>query len=267
MYDADRSPSPWDPPWPDHAPGVDPALRLTHLVLVDGRLVDVWSEPVEETRWQHHAARFDRERGPVPEPPPPPWQRALDWLADVCGGSAAVAALDADPLDDDDLALPDVPDRHQLARLEATADLLDAVAGRLLDAEAGCALRRALLRVWAEEAEVVLRPTTAGHVAGGVCWAVGKANGWFRPQGDLAMGRVQEALALGSSPSGSGQRVRSALRGFRDLPAAGWRYGVPGVPGVPDLEALGHADLLVSTTRARLVRLRDRAVAARDAAA
>ena len=43
--------------------------RLTHLVLVDGRLVDVWSEPVSGTRWQEPAERFDRElRRPEPEP-------------------------------------------------------------------------------------------------------------------------------------------------------------------------------------------------------
>ena len=45
---------------PRHYVTPDPD-RLTHLVLVDGRLVDVWSEPVAGTRWQEHAERFDRQ--------------------------------------------------------------------------------------------------------------------------------------------------------------------------------------------------------------
>ena len=90
MYDADRIPDPWESPWPDPPPGFDARLRLTHLVLVDGRLVDVWSEPAEGTRWQHHAERLDRAlRRHAEPPPPPPYQRVLDALALLLDRDAA----------------------------------------------------------------------------------------------------------------------------------------------------------------------------------
>ncbi|GAA2139407.1 hypothetical protein GCM10009844_08170 [Nocardioides koreensis] len=259
MYD-----HPWlgDPGYPVEAPGLD---RLTHLVLVDGRLVDTWSEPVTGTRWQVHADRFDRELArPEPSPPPPPpWQRVLDWLASVCGGAGAVAALTVEPLTDDGCDLPtETPDAASRSRLEATAELLDAVAARCFDPEMATAFRRALLRLWAEEPEVVRHARTAAHLAGGICWAVGKANGSYRPQGDVRMGRVQEALALSSAISGYGSTVRRALVGFRDLDNPRWWRP----EGIPNLEPLGRPELLSSPTRERLVRLRGRAVAAREAA-
>jgi hypothetical protein len=241
--------------------GGDDLDRLTHLVLVDGRLVDTWSEPVLGSRWQPYAERFDAEQRPVPPTPPPtpPWQRALEWLADVCGGADAVAALTTDPLDDEGCDLPTDVDAGGRSRLEATADLLDAVAERWLDPEMAIALRRALLAVWTDEPETVLHARSAAHLAGGLCWAVGKANGRFRPQGDLTMARVQEALALSSSISGYGSTVRRALVGFR-MPDR-HRWWRP--DGVPALEPLGRPGLLCSTTRARLVRVRDRAEEAR----
>jgi hypothetical protein len=73
--------------FPDHSQGRSDLDRLTHLVLVDGRLVEVWSEPVTGTRWQEHADRFDRElHRPEPEPVVATHERALRWLDDVCGG-------------------------------------------------------------------------------------------------------------------------------------------------------------------------------------
>lgn len=243
---------------------VDELDRLTHLVLVDGRLVATWSEPVTGTRWQRYADRFDRELArPVGGPPPPPYQQVLDWLAEVCGGAAPVRALTADPLDDDGIDLPtETPDEPSRSRLEATAELLDAVAARWFDAEVSFALRRALLCLWSAEPETVRRARTAAHLAGGICWAVGKANGLYRPQGDITMARVQESLALSSPLSGYGTAVQRALRGF--MPLTSFPLGRPG--GVPDLMALGHVQVLTSPTRARLVRLRDRALAAEAAA-
>ena len=266
MYDDDAFP--WWRQQPTHEPfgqkaahGLD---RLTHLVLVDGRLVEAWSEPVGGTRWQEYADHFEAERRPVEPPPPPPWQRALDWLGEVCGGQQAVAALDAEPAEaPEDGGLPTGVDARARERLEATADLLGAVAERWFDEEMATVLRRALLRVWEEEPETVLGARTAAHLAGGICWAVGKANGCFRPQGDLTMARVQESLALSSPISGYGATVRRALVGFRGLDHHRWWRP----DGVPDLVPLGRAELLCSATRRRLVRVRDRARAARAEAA
>ena len=249
---------------PHDAYDVDELDRLTHLVLVDGRLVATWSEPVTGTRWQRYADRFDRELArPVETPPRPPYQQVLDWLAEVCGGAAAVRALTAEPLVDDGIDLPtETPDQQSRSRLEATAELLDAVAARWFDAEVSFAFRQALLCLWSAEPESVRGARTAAHLAGGICWAVGKANGLFRPQGELTMARVQEALALSSPLSAYGSVVQRALRGF--LPAASFPLGRPG--GVPDLMALGQVRVLTSPTRERLVRLRDRALAAEAAA-
>ena len=256
MYDT----YPYDEWSRDRSPELD---RLTHLVLVDGRLVEVWSEPVAGTRWEEHAERFERERrAPAPEPPVPTYERALGWLDDVCGSREAVLALDAEPLVDDGRDLPEAPTRAAQSRLAAVAELLDAVAERWFDVETGHALRRALLAVWEREPEVVLDAATAAHVAGGICWAVGKANAVYRPQGERTMGRVKEALALSVTLATYGKVVERALVGYRDPATTGWWR-----PDGPDLLPLGHPELLLGATRQRLLRVRQRALEARDATA
>lgn len=237
--------------------------RLTHLVLVDGRLVEVWSEPVTGTRWQQHADRFDRElKRPEPEEPVPTHERALRWLDDVCGGRAAVLALDAEPLVDDGRDLPEAPTHVGQSRLAAVAELLDAVARTWFDAETSQALRGALLTVWEREPEVVVDAATAAHVAGGICWAVGKANALYRPQGERTMGRIKEALALSVTISTYGKVVERALVGYRDPSHNGWWR-----PEGPELLPLGHPELLLGAVRRRLVRVRERALEARDSTA
>ncbi len=243
---------------------LDPHDRVTHLVLVDGRLVDVWGERVEGTRWQEHADRFDRElRPPVSEPPVPTHERALQWLDSVCGGRDAVLALDDEPLADGGRDLPDAGSRPAQSRLAAVAELLDAVADKWFDDETSHALRSALLHVWAREPEVILDAATASHAAGGICWAVGKANALYRPQGERTMGRIKESLALTVTISTYGKVVQRGLVGYRDLDGAGWWRP----DGLPDLLPLGHPDLLLGSVRRRLVRVRARALEARDAAA
>lgn len=240
--------------------------RLTHLVLVDGRLVDTWSEPVEGTRWEEDARRFDAERRPLAPPPPPPrpaHEEVLEWLSAVCGGPAAVTALDAEPLVEDGTDLPEVEHRPHRERLESVAELLDSVAGTLLGAEASFALRRGLLGVWEAEPQVVTGAATAAHAAGGLCWAVGKANGWYAGTG-LTQTRVREALGLACPLSGPGRRAQVGLRGLIGQPLDGWRAHRW---GAPDLLPLGRTDVLVGSTRTTLVRLRDRAEAARAALA
>jgi hypothetical protein len=237
--------------------------RLTHLVMVDGRLVDVWSEPVAGTRWQAHAERFDRElRRPDPETPVPTHERALRWLDDVCGSRDAVLALDGHPLVDDGRDLPEAPTEQAQSRLAAVDELLAAVARKWFDVESSHALRAALIAVWEREPEVVLDATTAAHVAGGICWAVGKANALYRPQGERTMGRVQEALALHTTISTYGRVVQRALVGYRDLASNGsWR------PDGPELLPLGRTDLLLGLVRRRLVRVRVRALEAQASTA
>lgn len=233
----------------------DPTLdRVTHLVFVDGRLVDTWREPALGTRWEGVALRHDRESRPPDPPPQPEHERVLEWLVDVCGSRAAVDALSAEPISDDETDLPtEYAERSAGDRMVATAELLDAVAERWFDTETSFAFRHALLALWAEDPDTVTRAATAAHLAGGICWAVGKANGLFSPVGTMRVGVLQDALALRSSASSYGGTVRTSLRGFRGTP--GWRSPA----GVPDLVPLGRSDLLLGATRGRLVRIRDRA--------
>jgi hypothetical protein len=252
--------------WPNHLGEGYAASddRVTHLVFVDGRLVETWQESARGSQWQDRADRFDEERVPPRPAPDPPYSRVLAWLGESCGGPAAVDALSVATLVDEGLELPDVADPAHRERLEAVAALLDAVADRLFEPEMVCALRRALLLVWAEDPEVVTGVRSAALVAGGICWAVGKANGCFAPVGPLRVSRVQDALALPGERAGQGHRVRSALWGYRSLASDG--FGSRRPPDAPDLLSLGHPDLLLAATRERLVRLRDRAWQARDLA-
>lgn len=255
-------------PFPRWAPelGLDPDWlasdavtldRLTHLVFVDGLLLDAWSEPVRGTRWESVAESLDRrERAPRPQPP---YAAALDWLAAVCGGPAAVERLTDEPLTDDRIDLPlDLLDRRSRQRLESAAELIDAVAAALFDAETSYACRRALLALWDDAPEVVLGAASAAHLVGGICWAVGKANGLYGPGGGRTQNAVREALALSGAISGPGQKVAVALRGL--VAAAHRPYGVP---GVPDLLPLGRTDVLLAATRKELIALRQRALRAR----
>lgn len=232
----------------------DLADRVTHLVFVGGRLVETRHELADRTEW---AAYVERPVAPPPPPEPPPYVRVLGWLADLCGGQAALDALDAAPLTDDATGLPsDYPDRDARERVETAAALLDVLADRWFDPETGFAFRHALLAMWVEDPTRVTRPRSATHLAGGVCWAVGKANGLFHPAGPRRVGTVQDTLGLPGALSGPGNEVVGALRGFRAHPASHRPLGVP------DLLPLGRCDVLLGTTREQLVRLRDQARAA-----
>lgn len=166
-------------------------------------------------------------------------------------------ALDDQPLDGSGLSLP----AGASDLLVEASELLDDVASRWFDEESAHALRRALLHV----DDSGIDPTSRAHppslspeaMAGGVCWAVGKANGCFRPTGPLGVTRIAEALALGRLLSGHGQRIRAALMGpdVGDLPTGRRRPD-----GTPDLLPLGDVDVLVSSTRVELIRVRDRAL-------
>jgi hypothetical protein len=244
--------------------GIDPdgVDRLRLVAYVDGRLVDTWTEPVRGSRWAHLADQFDRERERLAPPPPvPTCERVLRWLDDVCGGRDVVLGLTDAALVEDGLDLPDVEDAKARSRLSAVAELLDAAALRCLDVETSFALRSALLKVWRLEPEVVLEAATAAHAAGGIAWAVAKANALLHPQGALTQGRLRDSLALTTSPSACGKTVQRALVGYRER-ASDWSDRPP---ELPDLLLLGHPDLLLGSTRSRLIRVRDRALQAQAA--
>lgn len=244
-----------DPSPPPH-PGIALDERVTHLVFVGGRLVEMWHESAAGTEWESYAACPAPPPPPPPPPPAPPPHhvQVLDWLTEVCGGPAAVDALDGKPLTDDATELPtDYPDEDSRDRLQAAATLLDIVAERWFDDETARAFRHALLALWVEDPARITRPRSAAHLAGGICWAVGKANGLFHPTGPHRLGTVQDTLGLPGSLSSIGREVSGALHGFRGHPLQGRPAGVP------DLLPLYRADVLLGVTREELVRLRDRA--------
>lgn len=206
-------------------------------------------------------AELTRPRWPEPATPPrPDHEVALDWLAALCGGHEAVATLDAAPLVEDGLGLPIVEDPAGRTQLEAVAALLDEVAADFPVEEVGNALRRALLRLWEIDPLVVDRPTLPAQVAAGIVWAVLRANGLAGPGGLVTATELKERLGVKKMPSAYGKQLAAALRGFWP-----WQTQRPwGIRDLPDLEPLGYPDLLVSSVRRRLIRLRDQARLAQD---
>ncbi len=256
-FEPDVEDEPFEPTWfsQPHRPH-----RLRHQVLVDGRLVDSWTEPVEGTDWEHLARDFDARstcrHPPVPQRPPRhPFEEVLDWLAGLVGGARRLDLLDAaEPVSP---GRPPIEDPWELEQYQAVRGLVDSVAAEFFGDDAQPVLRQALTHVWNDSPDLVLRPKSAPRTAGGICWAVARANGWFHPVTNARQKDVQRHLWLKTTISSTGSPV---LRALRDL---GPRPG-PCPPGYPDLLALGHPDLLTASTRLRLVAWRDKATAARD---
>lgn len=199
MYaDTTSRPSRWyDEPLGLSSPSYESTLdRLTHLVLVDGRLVDMWSEPVTGTRWQEHADRFDRERraAVTSAPAPPVHAQVLTWLDAAVGGRSQVMALDTTPLVDEGFE-PD-PDLPAVRReLVATAvDLLDHAARELRVPEARAALTATLRVAYETDPEGVLQIGDARRLAGGVSWVAAKANGLIGAGGTSTATGLQRAV-------------------------------------------------------------------------
>lgn len=246
----------------DHCPSYDSTLdRLTHLVLVDGRLVDMWSEPVAGSRWQEHADRFDRERRPpvTATPAPPVHTQVLTWLDAAVGGRGPLMALDTAPLVDDGFE-PD-PDLPALRRevLATVVDLLDHAARELRVPEARAALTNTLRAAYETDPDGVFQIGDAARLAGGVSWVAAKANALVGAGAITTASALQQAVECRAQLSLPGRAVQALIAGY-------WPEPRCPTATLPNLLLLGRPELLTAATRRRLVRARDQALAAERAA-
>lgn len=229
--------------------------RLSHLVFLDGRLVDAWSEEVRDTAYAGLARRYDEERRPtiVQSPPEPPRHRlVLEWLDSLVGGRTPLLSLSAEPTSAP--ALRDVLDPVVDEVWLVVDELLAEVTERLLPADLVGPLRHALVLLHAADADFVAR-RSPDRVAAGLVWVVGKANGTLGPQGPVLHKDVARVLGLDHpSLTTHGQGVLGALGQSLWLGRPPW--------GVAhrDLLATGIPDLLTARIRRALVRLRDEAL-------
>jgi len=234
--------------YPSPRPGAE---RLRLQAYVDGRLVDSWTEPVQGSRWQQFADRFDDELRPaVHHPPAPPrHEQVLRWLDGVVGGRATLLALTDGP--GEPTATPVFPDAEAEAAYAAVQEQLDRVTGTFLDPEAHRVLGRALALLWHAAPHAVTGARSPSVVAGGLIWVVGKANGLFA--GGLTQQLVRRELWLKQGLNVPGQALARSLRGI-DF------HSEPRPRGCPDLTTFARPELLTPSTRRALVEWRDLAL-------
>ena len=238
---------------------------VSYLVLVDGRVVDEWHEPLRQSPWRNdprveRVQRLWREEQ-KPRPEPRPWLETVRWLEHVVGGSDALVALTAERLPDEEFHLPEgaVGDGDAMVRFRRATTLLDGLADQFFDPEMRTAFRRALASVGMDTL-CGAQPTDAIQVAASVCWMVVRANGMMTPAGSVTQKAITTHLGLASFPT-STARVVSRLLGAPQPPWVSRPYSLP------QLEPFARADLLTSRTRAEITSLRDAALAAEVQAA
>ena len=228
--------------------------RLSHLVFVDGRLVDAWSEQVETSAYDDVARRHDEDARPrvVQSPPPLPRHvQALAWLDEVAGSREALLAMTGSPV-----ALPrlgahldPVADEPWLVADELLTDLRES----LLPSDLAPPLRTCLLLVRDRLPELAER-MTPDRLAAGIVWVVGKAHAAIGPEGPVTQVRIAGHLGT-TSLNACGQQVLGHVRRL------GWPAHRPWDCGVPPLLAVGRVELLSASVRRDLVELRDRSLA------
>lgn len=236
--------------------GVELGDRITHLVMIDGLLVDVWSERVEDSEYADVAMALEDGRNSSvqpapPEPPEPPaHDRMLAWLDDLVGGRDALLALQSQPPE------PESPSGLSAAVMERRSvirDLLGAVAEQLFDSQFEAALLRTLDVVCRNDRGLLTGTRSATQLAGGICWLVGKANGAFTA-GATQTG-VRDLLGLSGQLTAVGQAVQRCV-------GTPWvAHARPSHAFMPDYLATGCVDVLTESTRRSLIRSRDRALA------
>ncbi|PKH40670.1 hypothetical protein SAMN05192575_105242 [Nocardioides alpinus] len=240
--------------WHDRTERLTDAGRLSHLVFVDGRLVDAWSERVETSAYADVADRHDEDRRPqvVQSPPPPPRHvQALHWLDRVAGSREELLAMTSSPV-----ALPRLRDHLDPVADEAwlvADELLGDLRETMLPADLAPPLRECLLLARERLPELAERMTPV-RLAAGVAWVVGKANAAIGPEGPVTQIRIADHLGT-TSLNACGNQVLGHVRRL------GWVSARPWSAHAPALTAVGRVELLSATVRRDLVELRDQSLA------
>ncbi len=240
--------------WHDRRDRLTDAGRLSHLVFVDGRLVDAWSERVEDSAYADVACRHDEDRHPPAVQSPPPLPRhvqALHWLDAVAGSREELLAMTASPV-----ALPRLRDTLDPVVDEAwlvVDELLCDLRESLLPADLAAPLRACLLLARDRLPELAGRMTPT-RLAAGIAWVVGKANAAIGPEGPVTQTRIADHLGT-TSLNACGTQVLGHVRRI------GWNALRPWDSHAPALLAVGRVELLSATARRDLVELRDRSLA------
>ena len=229
--------------------------RLSHLVFVDGRLVDAWSERVETSAYDDVARAHDEERRPPQvvqsAPPPPRHVQALAWLDAVAGSRDDLLAMAASPV-----ALPRLGDHLDPAVDEpwlVTDELLTDPRETLLPADLAAPLRECLLLARERLPELPER-MTATRMAAGIAWVVGEANAAIGPEGPITQVRIADDLGT-NTLNAAGSQVLGHVRRIV------WPSHRPWGCEVPALLPVGRVELLSAGVCRDLVDLRDRSLA------
>jgi hypothetical protein len=264
MYDdpwraAPRTASPFDTTpygsaglWGGPAPSTE-SSRLSHLVFLDGRLVDAWTESPLDTPWASLARELDEERRPrvVPSPPPRPrHEQVLDWLDGLVGGRDALVGLVPD---DEVPLLRDVLDPVADEPWLVVDELVGDVREELLSPDLEAPLRRCLLLL-RDRAPWLPERSAPDRIAAGIVWVVGKANAAIGPTGPVKQVDIAAHLGVSSLGSHSG-----AVSGH--VRRLGWTSHLPYPRAYPDLYATGRPELLTASVVDDLVLMRDEALA------
>lgn len=240
---------------------------LTLLVLIDDRVVDTMRRPVNGSGYENAAVELGRGRVPPPSyrpprPDPPRYDQELSWLRRVVGGVQALAQLDSAPLPDEPLDLSHVepavePELRE--RLQAIGEQADDIAFRLFGTELRTVTRR-LLGELAGSPSLFIHADRDDQAAGALVWAAAKANDLIGPGKLMPASAIQGCGGLRSSPADRGRTFARVVAGM-----TGTGYE-PHRTAVPNLLLLGSPRYLTGDLRSQLVRLRDLALAEREAA-
>jgi hypothetical protein len=232
----------------------DPATRrprITHLVLVDGLPADHWVEEGVDVARSFPAPLTSGRARRTGAPTTDGEQRAaeLRWLEVLVGGRAALLALDARPLEQHPLAVPDLGPEHT-DRARAIGAECDRLAVDVFDdEELSVALRRLWEAVLAADPGMLARSTRDDTAVGALVWAGARANGLVGPEGRMLDRDLWPRLGVPASAAGRGSALLERLAPGADLLVA--------PPGAPRLRPTGRPDVLLASTRELLVTRRD----------